>query len=144
MAKDMFDPGTGELLTPYLDEKGHEVLSSRVMAPPVGFVKQPSMVDHIRAAVRSEMLRREVVAAGLETFEEADDFDIGDDPIDPSTPYEAVFDPAAPGGPEPVRTPPVGGAPAVVVPATALAPGVVPGAAPAAVVAPVLPAKPVV
>lgn len=31
-------------------------------------------------------------AEGMETFEESDDFDVGDD-LDPSTPYEADFDP---------------------------------------------------
>lgn len=142
MVKDKYDPGTGELLTPYLDDHGHEVVSSRVMAPPVGFVKQPSMVDHIRAAVRSEMLRREVIAQGFETFEESDDFGISDDPIDPSTPYEEVFDPAAPDGPEPARAPPEGGAPAAAAPVAAPALGVDAAAAPGAVAAPAAPVKP--
>lgn len=62
------------------------------MAPPVGYVKQISMIDQVRDMVRSERLRQEVEAAGMETFEEADDFEVGDD-YDPTSPYEEVFDP---------------------------------------------------
>jgi len=74
---------------------GREVVSSVPMAPPIGWKKQPSMIDHIRNLVRSERLRQEVEAAGFETPEEADDFDIGDD-YDPQSPYEHNFDPPAP------------------------------------------------
>lgn len=76
-----------------LDEHGHEIVSNVPMAPPVGYKKEPSVSDRIREMVKSEMLRREVEAAGLETLEEADDFEIPDDPVDPSTPFEAHFDP---------------------------------------------------
>lgn len=79
-----------------LDEKGHEVVDSTPMAPPIGYKKQPTMVDHIRNMVRSEQLRREAEEAGAETFAESDDFNIPDDPIDPSTPYEEVFEPPVP------------------------------------------------
>lgn len=61
------------------------------MAPPVGYVKQPSLADQIRDMVRSERLAMEMAEAGVETFEEADDFDVGDD-YDPNTPYEETFD----------------------------------------------------
>lgn len=79
-----------------LDERGHEVVSNVPMQPPLGYKKEPSVSDRIREMVRSEMLRREVEAAGLETMEEADDFDVDDDPIDPSTPFEENFDPPPP------------------------------------------------
>lgn len=79
-----------------LDERGHEVVSNVPMQPPLGYKKEPSVTDRIRDMVRSEMLRKEVEAAGLETMEEADDFDIPDDPIDPSTPFEENFDPPPP------------------------------------------------
>lgn len=42
--------------------------------------------------VRSERLAAEAAAAGYESFEEADDFEVGDD-FDPSSPYETDFDP---------------------------------------------------
>ncbi|UIB81459.1 hypothetical protein [Flyfo microvirus Tbat2_151] len=97
------------------------------MAPPVGYKRQPSLADQIREMVRSERLAMEAENAGYETFEEADDFDVGDD-YDPQTPYENEFDtpldelkrrrdiaeeekpsppepkePAKPGRPEPVQ-----------------------------------------
>lgn len=76
------------------DELGREVLDGTPMAPPVGYKRQPSMVEHIRALVRSEQLAAAVAAQGFETFEEADDFDIMDDndPM-PSSPHENEFDP---------------------------------------------------
>lgn len=42
--------------------------------------------------VRSERLAQEAAQAGYESFEEADDFEVGDD-YDPSSPYETDFDP---------------------------------------------------
>lgn len=75
-----------------LDDRGRELLDPRPMAPPVGYTRQPSMVEHIRNMVRSEALRQAAEAAEADTFEEADDFDIEED-YDPHTPYEAVFDP---------------------------------------------------
>lgn len=119
-----------DFLKAKLDALGHELVSSKPMAPPVGFKKAPSMVEHLRSMVRSELLAREVAAQGLETFEEADDFDIADDPVDPSTPYERHFDDV------PVselrerekasRAPPVGGAaPVPAPPAAPAAPEVV-------------------
>lgn len=62
------------------------------IAPPIGFVRQPSLTEQIRSMVRSEQLRHAADAAGAESFEEADDFDVGDD-FDPRSPYENEFDP---------------------------------------------------
>lgn len=66
---------------------GAEIPDSTPMAPPVGWFKQPSMVDHIREMVRGEHLRMAAEKAGAETFEEADDFDIPDD-IYPASAHE--------------------------------------------------------
>lgn len=76
----------------YLDEHGRELPDPTPIAPPVGFRRQPSLAEQIRAMVRSERLRQEAEAQGFETFEEADDFEVGDD-YDPTSPYEEVFDP---------------------------------------------------
>lgn len=84
-----YDAETGEMI---VNEKGQEVPDPTPMAPPVGYVKQQSLAEQIREMVRSEKLRMEVEAQGLETFEEADDFDVGDD-YDPLSPYENDFDP---------------------------------------------------
>lgn len=71
------------------------------MAPPVGFKPAPSLADQIREMVRSERLAREAAEGGFETFEEADDFDVGDD-FDPRTPYEESFDPEGRSSFEPI------------------------------------------
>lgn len=93
-----------------LDSRGREQVDSVPMAPPVGFKPQPSMIENIRALVRSESLRHAAETAGFETFEEAEDFDVGDD-IEPSSPYEQQFEPAPAAAlrdyvsPEDLRTP---------------------------------------
>jgi len=75
-----------------LNKKGQEVPDPVPMAPPIGYKKEPSMTERIRAMVRSEHVRLAAMKAGAETFEEADDFEIGDD-YDPTSPFEEVFDP---------------------------------------------------
>lgn len=112
MAIDKYDTGTLSVLEAIeqaintgkgkqLTADGAELLDPRPVAPPVGYKRQPSMVEHIRNMVRSEQLRAAAEAEGVETFEEAEDFDVGDD-YDPRTPYEAVFDPP----PEPDKADP--------------------------------------
>lgn len=81
-----------ELLKAKLDENGHELVNPIPVAPPVGWKKQPSMVDYIREIVRGERLKAMAEEAGADTFEEADDFEVGDD-YDPRSPYEEYFDP---------------------------------------------------
>lgn len=75
-----------------LDSKRREKPDPIPMQPPIGYKKQPSLSEQIRDMVRSEQLARDLAARGVETFEESDDFDIPDDPVDPSTPYEADFE----------------------------------------------------
>lgn len=89
------------------DGSRREIVSAIPVAPPVGYVEQPSLVERIRSMVRSEHLRYAATEAGYETFEDAEDFEVGDD-FEPHTPYEAVFDPPVqpPAGQPPVETPP--------------------------------------
>jgi len=75
-----------------IDFFGMEHPDSVPNSPPVGFDTGPTLADQVRRMVSIE-LSRAAADAGYETFEESDDFDIDDDPIDPRTPYEAVFDP---------------------------------------------------
>lgn len=70
---------------------GAEVLDPTPMAPPIGYIKQPSLADTIRDMVRSERLKAEAEAAGYGSFEDEDDFDVGDD-FDPTSPYEDDFE----------------------------------------------------
>ncbi|MEM2002687.1 MAG: hypothetical protein QXT77_08595, partial [Candidatus Methanomethylicaceae archaeon] len=83
---------TGDL---FLTPEGREIVSSVPMAPPVGYKKQPSLVETIRMMVRQEKLAQELASQGFETFEEADDFYIEDDDFDDRHPYEAEFEPDA-------------------------------------------------
>lgn len=75
---------------------GAEIPDATPMAPPIGYVKQPSMVEIIRQQIRSAQLAAEAEAAGHETFEEADDFDVGDE-FEPISAYEfeEFFEPPA-------------------------------------------------
>lgn len=73
------------------DRFGNELPDDTPMAPPVGYVRQPSLHDQIRQALLAEKLRQ-AYEGDAETFEDADDFDVGDD-FDPTSPYEADFDP---------------------------------------------------
>lgn len=92
--EDAFCSGDGRPLRSVLDEHGHEIPDPVPMAPPVGYNKQPSMMENIRSMIRSEHLRQAALAAGAETFDEADDLDIDDaDDYEPASPYENNFDP---------------------------------------------------
>lgn len=61
-----------------LNERGHEVPDATPVAMPVGFRKPESLQDQIQRLVRNELSAR-AASQGMETFEEADDFDVGDD-----------------------------------------------------------------
>lgn len=50
-----------------------------------------NLFESIREALRSEKLREAAMQSGEETFEEADDFDVGDD-MDPMSQWEGDFD----------------------------------------------------
>lgn len=71
-----------------LDQFGRERPDSRPVAPPVGYKKQPTMVDHVRALV-ARQLSELAAASGHESFEEANDFEVGED-SDPETAYEVA------------------------------------------------------
>lgn len=74
-----------------LDEFGQEVPDPVPLAPPVGYKRRVPLAQQIREMVRSEALRMAAERAGAESFDEADDFDVGDD-VDPRSPYEAEFE----------------------------------------------------
>lgn len=74
------------------DDNGSEIMDPTPISPPIGYKKSPTIAEQMRLMIRGERLREEAEAAGYETFEEADDFDVGDD-FDPRSPYEEVFEP---------------------------------------------------
>ena len=68
------------------DEFGREIPDKRPIAVPAGWDRPLSLQDQIKRFIRSEASRA-AAAAGEETFEEADDFDVDEDP-DPLSVYE--------------------------------------------------------
>lgn len=81
-----------------LDKNGHEILDQTPIAVPVGFGPSETLAEQIRRILRQETFRQELASQGVETFEEADDFEVGDD-YDPKSPYEEDFEPAVPATP---------------------------------------------
>jgi len=75
------------------DDLGREIVSPLPVAPPVGYVKQPDLVQMMRERVANE-LSRYAQDDGYESFEEANNFEIGDD-YEPNTLYEqSEYDPS--------------------------------------------------
>lgn len=72
------------------DEKGREILDPTPVAIPVAFSRPPSIAEQVQRLVRSHL---NAIAAeqGKESFEEADDFDVGDDDF-PRSPHELSQD----------------------------------------------------
>lgn len=73
-------------------DEGEELVDGRSMEPPLGYQPSESLAEQIARAVRSHAVQQAIVDAGGETEEEANDFDVGDD-FDPTSPYEAHFEP---------------------------------------------------
>lgn len=78
---------------PRLTVDGQEIPDSVPVAPNIRTKRVDNITRRIREVLKGEQLRKEALEAGFETFEEADNFDVPDDPVDPSTPYELVFEP---------------------------------------------------
>lgn len=83
---------------------GKEYPDPTPVAPPIGFIKQPTLAETMRSMILGEALKRHARESGQETFEEADDFDVGDD-YDPTSPYEETFEPPEQINPEEQYTP---------------------------------------
>lgn len=82
------------LLSKGLNPDGTPILDPVPVAPPIGYKKQPSMVEIVRDMVRGEKLRQAAEEMGAESFEEADDFDIPDDPVQLRSEWENDFEPS--------------------------------------------------
>lgn len=78
-----------------LSDKGKEKLDPTPMAIPVGFERPLTLEQQVARMMRNQYELQAKVRdmSGVETPEEADDFDIDDDPIELSTPYEQHFMP---------------------------------------------------
>lgn len=78
-----------EYLAKY-DKNGNELMDSTPVASTLR-VRPQSEYQRLRALIAQE-LSQAAQNNGHESFEEANDFDVGDD-FDPTTPYEEQFDP---------------------------------------------------
>lgn len=101
------NPDTGEVLNHKgrrLNALGQELPSPIPMEKPLGYIEQPPLHELIRSMVlqyQQDLQAR--TDEELETLEESEDFDVGDDMFDPSSPYEEQFNP--PEGPPPADDP---------------------------------------
>lgn len=68
-----------------LNDKGQLVPDPVPMEPPIGYKSQPSMIDIIRDQVMK--VSQDAARQGYESEEQADDFDVGDEP-ELRSPYE--------------------------------------------------------
>lgn len=67
----------------------HEAVDPTPMAPPIGFKREPTLMEKIQLMVLKEKVNRLQDELGAESPAEADDFDIGeDDEHQPSSLYE--------------------------------------------------------
>lgn len=82
-----YAPRASDSLVDYKYEKPDPV----PIAPPLGYQPTPPIEELIQQMITNHVLRAEMEAAGAETFEEADDFEVGED-YDPTSPYEETFD----------------------------------------------------
>lgn len=91
---------------PYFDSDGVQVASGIgvdgkeypdpvPLSAPLGYQPPEDLMAMIRRMVHSEMAQTILQDAGIETIDEADDFEVEDDPLDPLTEYERVFMPPA-------------------------------------------------
>lgn len=79
-----------KLTTSYLNEFGEEVNNPKPMAIPSGLKRPPTLQEQIKRVLRTE-LSRQVSEQGMETFEEAFDFDVDEDP-EPMGKYDVMED----------------------------------------------------
>lgn len=82
-----------KLLKKGLKADGTVDLDPQPLEPPIGYKRAPSMVEVVREQIRSERLAVAAAEAGMETFEESEDFDVDDDPYPRMSGYENDFDP---------------------------------------------------
>jgi len=75
-----------------LSKDGKEILDQTPVAIPVGITRPPTLQEQIQRLISNETIKAQLAAQGQETFDEADDFEVGED-YDPQSPYETIFDP---------------------------------------------------
>lgn len=74
-----------------LSPAGAEILDPVPMEPPIGYKDQPDMWETVQRMVKTELLARELASQDYGSFEEEDDFEVGDD-YEPTSPHENEAD----------------------------------------------------
>lgn len=77
----------------FIAPDGSEHPDPNPMELPIGFERPESIQDLIKRLVTDRVIQKELDDAGLETFDEADDFDVEDE-YHVDSPYEEQFDPS--------------------------------------------------
>lgn len=67
---------------------GEELPDPTPLELPVGFTRPPTLDELVARLVIDPHTQAELKASGIETEEEANDFDIPDDLLDPTSPYQ--------------------------------------------------------
>lgn len=64
------------------NERGEEMPDPTPVEVPLGFRKPPTLHEQIKMFIRTEEFRRAAAREGVENFEEANDFELGDEEFD--------------------------------------------------------------
>ena len=70
------------------NHKGEELPDPTPMELPVGFTRPPTIEELFARLVLDPAAQRELAENGIETEEEANDFDVEDEMPDPTSPYQ--------------------------------------------------------
>lgn len=73
-----------------INPDGREVLDPTPVEIPLGYQRPATLQEQIARLMAAEDFKRAMRARGQETFEEANDFEVGDD-YDPKSPWEEEF-----------------------------------------------------
>lgn len=74
------------------NERGEELPDPTPMEMPVGFSRPPTLSELVARLVIDPNTQAEIMRAGIESEEEANDFDVEDEMPDPTSPFQ---DPAS-------------------------------------------------
>lgn len=70
------------------NERGEELPDPTPLELPVGFTRPPTLDELVARLIIDPRVQAELRASGIETEEEANDFDIPDELPDPTSPYQ--------------------------------------------------------
>lgn len=88
-----------KLVEVIMTKEGYEIPNPRPLEVGDPDIKPPSLQEQVIKIMQHHLIKRQATAAGFETEEEANDFNIGDEPIEESIYQQMVEE-------EPLETPP--------------------------------------